>query len=78
MRIGGKLFTSACAVAVGIVGATPEGFAGVSAFLGDALDHRLTALGTKVCVFGSRLFGTMFETLCCEGFGKTSFGGKGR
>ena len=76
MRIWGKLFTFASAVAVGVIGTAPEWFTGVGAFLGDTLDHRFTALRAKRGVFGDRLFRAILESFGCKRFGETAFYGE--
>ena len=71
------LFDFTSAGAVRVVGARPERFAGVGAFLGNALDHRLTAFRAerRVCLYTFLL--SMIQAFGGEGFGKTAFFGEG-
>ena len=66
-----------CSVAFRISATTPERFAGVSAFLGDALDHRLAAFGAYRRVFLYAFLFPMLQTLGSESFREATFNGKG-
>ena len=70
LRNNGFLFNFTGAVAVGIIGATPERFAGVRAFLRHPFDHGPAALRTERSVLLGALLRTMFEPFGSKRLGK--------
>ena len=68
-----ELLDFAGAVTVGVIGTTPERFAGVRAFLRHPFNHGLAALRTERCVFLGALLCTMFEAFGSKCLGKPTF-----
>lgn len=72
-----ELFYLPRSVALRVSAATPKRFAGVSAFLGDTLEHGLAAFWAERCVCLYAFLPPMVEALGGESFSKAAFLRKG-